>query len=44
VAIVLSEGISRRIREEAEKRGATPEEYILGLLTKDLDCFVSKDF
>jgi len=37
VAIVLSEGISRRIREEAEKRGVTPEEYILDLLTRDLD-------
>jgi len=43
VLIVLSEGVSRRIRE-VEKHGVTPEEYILDLLTRDLDCFVSKDF
>jgi len=37
VAIVIPEGVARRVREEAEKLGLTPEEYILEVLTRNLD-------
>jgi len=37
VSIVLTESIVRRIRGEAEKRGMTLEEYILDILTRNLD-------
>jgi len=37
VSMVLAESIARRIRVEAEKRGASPEEYILDLLVREMD-------
>jgi len=37
VVIVIPESIAKRVREAAEKLGMTPEEYIVDLLTRDLD-------
>ncbi len=37
MSIIIPESIARRVREEAEKHGMTPEEYILEVLTRDLD-------
>jgi len=37
VVIVIPESTARRVREAAEKHGMTPEEYIVDLLTRDLD-------
>jgi len=37
VAIAVPESIAKRIREAAERLGVAPEEYILELVSKDLD-------
>ena len=37
MVIVIPGSIARRIREEAERLGMTPEEYILDMLVKNLD-------
>ena len=37
MSIIIPESIARRVREEAERHGMTPEEYILEVLTRDLD-------
>jgi len=37
VVIVIPESTAKRVREAAEKLGMTPEEYIVDLLTRDLD-------
>jgi len=37
MVITIPESIAKRIREAAERLGVTPEEYILELVTKDLD-------
>jgi len=37
VVIVIPESIAKRVREATEKLGMTPEEYIVDLLTRDLD-------
>jgi len=37
VVIVIPESMAKRVRKAAEKHGMTPEEYILELVTKDLD-------
>jgi len=37
VTITIPESIARRVREAAEKLGVTPEEYILDVLTRDVD-------
>jgi len=37
MVITIPESIARRIREAAEKLGVTPEEYILDVLTRDVD-------
>jgi len=37
MVITIPESIAKRIREAAERLGVIPEEYILELVTKDLD-------
>jgi len=37
MVITIPESIAKRIREVAERLGVTPEEYILDLVTRDLD-------
>jgi len=37
MAFTIPESMARRIREVAERLGVTPEEYILDLVTRDLD-------
>jgi len=37
MVITVPESIAKRIREAAERLGVTPEEYILELISKDLD-------
>jgi len=37
MTITVSGGIAEKIRREAERLGLTPEEYLLDILTKDLD-------
>jgi len=37
VSITIPESVARRVREAAEKLGVTPEEYILDVLTRDVD-------
>jgi len=37
MVITIPESIAKKIREAAERLGVTPEEYILDLVTKDLD-------
>jgi len=37
VVITIPENMAKRIREAAERLGVTPEEYILELISKDLD-------
>jgi len=37
MAIMIPESVAKRIREAAERLGVTLEEYILDLVTKDLD-------
>ena len=36
-AVVLRGVVARRLKEEASKRGLSPEEYMLEVLTRDLD-------
>ena len=36
-AVVLRGVVARRLKEEASKRGLSPEEYMLDVLTRDLD-------
>lgn len=37
MSLMVPRKIVERLRREAEKRGLTPEEYVLELLTRDLD-------
>jgi len=37
MVITIPESIAKRIREAAERLGATPAEHILELISKDLD-------
>jgi len=37
VVLVIPDSVAKRIRELAEKLGVTPEEYLVDILTRDLD-------